>query len=242
MTGLSVLLIVSGMMFGQVEQATPHTGLKIPPPSDGQHLAESLSKFRVAPAAFQDNSPAAEVMKFTLGQAADTSSGATVTAGESEVAEFGTAGSTRWTIHGGWGLDVHGSNQEIQAGVGLQYFLIDGFAFAPELNLWGFFQTGENSFGASLDLMFQWHFLRRDSWSVYGDFGIGLLGTTENVPYDGSQFNFTPQAGFGVTWDIGNNNRWYAGVRWHHISNASLYQNNPGRDSILVYTGINFPF
>ena len=243
MTGLSALVIVSGMMFGQVDSTTFQSGLKIPPPSDGQHLAESLSRFRVAPAVFQDNSLATEVMTFAIGQADDSSmNGDTISAGDADVPEFGAEGSTRWTIHGGWGLDVHGSNQEIEGGVGMQYFIVDGFAFAPELNLWGFFQTGSNAFGASLDLMFEWHFLQRSSWSIYGDFGIGLLGSTSNVPDDGSEFNFTPQAGLGVTWDIGNNNRWYAGVRWHHISNASLYENNPGRDSILVYTGINFPF
>ena len=223
-------------MFGQVESISPAGGLKIPPPTDGQHLAHSLSRFRVAPAVFQDDS--GEMAQVDQASTA----GSSLTSGDSAVPEFGAEGSTGWTIHGGWGLDVKGSNQEIQGGVGIQYFLVDGFAFAPELNLWGFFQTGSNAFGASLDLMFEWHFVRRSSWSIYGDFGIGLLGSSSNVPDDGSEFNFTPQAGLGVTWDIGNDNRWYAGVRWHHISNASLYENNPGRDSILVYTGINFPF
>ena len=76
--------------------------------------------------------------------------------------------------------------------------------------------------------MFEWHFLSRDTWSLYVDFGCGMLGTTEPVPFDGSQFNFTPQAGLGATMDIGQNRRWLIGVRWFHISNASLYANNPG--------------
>jgi hypothetical protein len=93
-----------------------------------------------------------------------------------------------------------------------------------------------------LDLLFQWHFINGDGWSLYGDFGCGLLGTNHNVPDDGSQFNFTPQAGLGVTFDVGQDRRWIVGVRWHHISNASLYQNNPGRDSVMVYTGLSLPF
>ena len=228
MNGSTALLLFS-VICGQDQPETVTGNFRLAPPQDGALLADSLRGLRVAPAAFEDSAEA-------------SSAGETVQDGPAAIPEFGAEGSMRWTIHGGWGIDVKGSNQEVQGGVGLQYFIIDGFAFAPELNLWGFFQTGSNAFGGSLDLMFQWHFIREPKWSIYGDFGIGLLGTTANVPIDGSEFNFTPQAGVGVTWDIGNNNRWYAGVRWHHISNASLYENNPGRDSVLIYTGINFPF
>ena len=156
---------------------------------------------------------------------------------------FGAEGSTRWTINGGWGVDVkETSNNEYQLGVGMQWFLVDDFAFAPEIRLWGFSQEVDNAFGCSFDLLFQWHVLRGENWTFYGDFGCGMLITNHNVPFDGSQFNFTPQAGIGVTFDIGNNRRWIVGVRWHHISNASLYQNNPGRDSVLMYTGLSLPF
>ncbi|MDP7028923.1 MAG: acyloxyacyl hydrolase [Phycisphaerales bacterium] len=162
---------------------------------------------------------------------------------EQPAAAFGAEGSTRWSITGRWGIDVMDSgNNEYGLGLGLQWFLVDDFAFAPEINLWGFSQEGENAVGGSLDLMFQWHVINGDGWSLYGDFGCGMLGTNHNVPFDGSQFNFTPQAGLGVTFDVGQDRRWIIGVRWHHISNATLYQNNPGRDSVLVYTGISFPF
>tara|TARA_B100001059_G_scaffold91276_1_gene90166 strand:- start:69700 stop:70449 length:750 start_codon:yes stop_codon:yes gene_type:complete len=225
------------------------TGFRLETTTNASHLAASLSHLRVAPAAFQDDMDSSQgsdpnmdlsASSDPMNQSSSTSD--SIDGGSEAVPVFGAEGSMRWTIHGGWGIDVHGSNQEIQGGVGMQYFIVDGFAFAPEVNLWGFFQTGPDAFGGSLDLMFEWHFIRQTTWSLYGDFGIGLLGTTANVPYNGSEFNFTPQAGLGVTFDIGNNNRWYAGVRWHHISNASLYEDNPGRDSILLYTGINFPF
>jgi len=72
--------------------------------------------------------------------------------------------------------------------------------------------------------------------------GAGLLRTSNNVPTGGSKFNFTPQAGLGMSFDIGNNNRWLLGVKWHHISNANTYDMNPGRDSIMIWTGISFPF
>ncbi len=228
--------------------ARPSGGLKLPPPAEATHLVESLDALRVAPAVFQDDrsntsdGTSGQIDPGKLQLSAPDDEIDALQSGSADVPEFGAEGSMRWTIHGGYGIDVHGTNQEVQGGMGLQYFIIDGFAFAPEINLWGFFQEGGDAFGGSLDLMFEWHFIREPTWSIYGDFGIGLLGTTANVPYNGSEFNFMPQAGLGVTFDIGNNNRWYAGVRWHHISNASLYEDNPGRDSVLIYTGINFPF
>ena len=159
------------------------------------------------------------------------------------MAAYGAAGSQRWMINGRWGVQVSDtSNNEYGIALGLKWFLVDDFAFAPALNLWGFSQEGENAFGGGLDLMFEWHFLSRETWSMYVDFGCGLLGTNEPVPFNGSQFNFTPQAGLGATFDVGQDRRWILGVRWHHISNASLYANNPGRDSIMVYTGLSFPF
>jgi len=180
---------------------------------------ETESHLRIAPAMFQDSDDSATI------------------------ATFGAEGSMRWGLLGGWGIDVKSdSNNEIAFGATWQYFIVDGFAFTPELKLWGFFQEGEDAFGGSLDFLFAWHFVMRDTWSVFVDGGVGILGTTANVPTGGSEFNFTPQAGVGVTFDIGNNNRWVVGVRWHHISNAGLYSENPGRDSVYVYTGINFPF
>jgi hypothetical protein len=72
--------------------------------------------------------------------------------------------------------------------------------------------------------------------------GVGLLRTGDDVPVDGSQFNFTPQIGGGFSFDAGNNNRWLVGVRWHHISNANMYGANPGRDSLMFWTGLSFPY
>lgn len=160
-----------------------------------------------------------------------------------EVPEFGAEGSMRWTVLGGFGAQVvEPRNKEAFLGVGLQYYIVDGFAFAPQIKMWGFFQSGEDAVGGSLDILFQWHIIRRETWSFFGDFGCGMLGTNKNVPIAGSQFNFTPQAGVGFTFDVGNDRRAVVGVKWHHISNASLYRDNPGRDSILVYGGLNLPF
>jgi lipid A 3-O-deacylase len=41
---------------------------------------------------------------------------------------------------------------------------------------------------------------------------------------------------------VGNDVRLLVGARWHHISNANLYRDNPGRDSLMGYVGLSFPF
>ena len=77
---------------------------------------------------------------------------------------------------------------------------------------------------------------------MYVDAGAGLLYTSSDVPDHGSSFNFTPQAGIGFTFDIGQNNRLMIGGRWFHVSNANIYDENPGLDSAMLYVGINMPF
>ncbi|MCH2137627.1 MAG: acyloxyacyl hydrolase [Phycisphaerales bacterium] len=157
---------------------------------------------------------------------------------------FGTEGSRRLTIKGQYGLEFRDQrDQEASLGAGLVYFMVDDFAFAPELNAWGFWQDGDDAWGVSLDVLFQWHFHTAQTWSVFTDFGCGMLATTSAVPSGGSSFNFTPQAGLGVTFDVGEQDtRAVVGVKWHHISNASLYRDNPGRDSVVVYAALSMPW
>jgi hypothetical protein len=163
---------------------------------------------------------------------------------DAPTAAFGAESSMRWTIKGQWARTATNSEaDEVGIGVGVQYFIVDDFAFAPELNLWTFNQDGDNAWGVSLDLLFQWHFWKGETWSVFTDFGCGMLSTNNPVPSGGSQFNFTPQAGIGVTIDVGERDaRLVLGLKWHHISNASLYRDNPGRDSVEIYAGLTFPF
>jgi len=85
---------------------------------------------------------------------------------------------------------------------------------------------------------------RNDQWAWYLEAGIGLLASTDEVPEGGSELNFTPRAGAGVAVPITD---WGArldlGVRWMHISNASQFgtDDNPDRDSLMVYASIMFP-
>lgn len=156
---------------------------------------------------------------------------------------FGQRGSRRWQIHGGFGADLKRSHNRLGlAGLGVSYFIIDNVSLDAELNGLYVNQRGGDAFAGNLNLLFRWHFLAQDTWSLYGEAGAGMLLATKRVPHDGTQFNFTPQVGFGVSFDLGEDTRLMSGLRWHHISNASLYTDNPGRDSILAYIGVSFGF
>ena len=84
---------------------------------------------------------------------------------------------------------------------------------------------------------------------MFTDLGIGLLGATDPVPRrggtEGTKFNFTPRIGGGFTRQLNDEGvRLEVGLRWAHVSNGRISGNdeNPGRDSMMLYTGLIFPF
>lgn len=130
-------------------------------------------------------------------------------------------------------------------------FLTDRFEWGAELGLWGFFQEGDDAVGASVTAMFRYHFWNTadagplgPDWTSFFELGIGVMGSSDDVPFEGTSFNFMPRIGIGVTKRI-NDRGWraVAGVRWHHISNARInsQESNPSRDSASVFFGLSIP-
>lgn len=159
---------------------------------------------------------------------------------------FGTVGQTYWYVQAGpsisYDRDDDGFAAFGLAGAGITDFFAHGHSINLELNKLKFIQPGDDAVGLNLGLLFRWHFVREEDWSLYVDGGAGFLVTSEDVPAEGgSQFNFTPQVGGGATFRMRNQEQLMVGLRWHHISNAELYPPNPGRDSILLYVGYLWP-
>ncbi len=156
---------------------------------------------------------------------------------------FGAKGSARWYLQGGFAVEFDDTDNRFgMFGGGISYFIAKDLSIDLELNAMYFNQEDDDAFGGNFNLLFRWHFLTRDTWSLYMDGGAGLLAATERVPGDGTNFNFTPQAGLGMTYQVGETARLSVGARWHHISNARIDDDNPGQDSILIYAGVSFPF
>ncbi len=169
-----------------------------------------------------------------------------------EAPRFGAKGSWRWNMTGGAAVDTDESqNRFYQAGGGLSFFVIENFSLEMEFNGLYFDQIDENAFALNFNFLARWHLLADDEglWSFFIDGGGGCLLATDTVPgpepadpRGGNHFEFTPQAGVGYTVDLDGRARLVAGVRWHHISNARIRENNPPRDSAYVYGGVSFPF
>lgn len=160
------------------------------------------------------------------------------------VTPFGETGSWRWAIYGGAAADVSNDAEHYNLHFSAEHFLAEYFSINLELGGL-FFDQEEDTGGANFNILFRWHFLQGDDWTIYGDAGAGLLLAGEEVPDTGTNFNFTPQAGVGGTLGIGDDGaRLMGGVRWHHISNARIKgeDHNPGRDSVMVYVGVSFPW
>jgi len=156
---------------------------------------------------------------------------------------WGKTGTWRWGVYGGYAEDMQTSfNKLTTIGVEFEYFVEDNLSIDIGLHYIDVDQIGSDSNGFHATLQLRWHFLDKQTWSMFIEGGAGLLRTDVKVPITGSRFNFTPQAGIGLSFDIGNRNRWLIGLRWHHISNANLYSTNPGRDSLMIWTGISFPY
>ena len=205
-----------------------------------QPAAMNWDEFRFDPAA------AVDVTTLNLGAFDDQASAPTTAPDETTpptTGQFAAAGTQRWMLFGGAGIDDD-SNTLWQLGASVEWFIADDLSLDLGGNITYFDQEGPDAFGGGITLLVRWHFWHNAARTVslYGDGGAGVMLTTEDVPFDGSSFNFTPQLGFGATVDVGDGNRVYTGIRWYHISNANTSSNNPARDSLYLYAGISFPF
>ncbi len=159
-------------------------------------------------------------------------------------APFGRAGSWRWDVQLGFGEDFGNSENRFGlGGLSFSYFAIDDLSIGFEFNGLHFDQeSAENASGFNFNLLLRWHAVARDDRSFFVDIGGGVMETTHAVPAGGSSFNFTPQIGAGISFEISDDVRLLTGVRWQHISNSRTFDTNPAQDSFYVYAGLSFPF
>ncbi|MEO7359921.1 MAG: acyloxyacyl hydrolase [Gemmatimonadaceae bacterium] len=68
----------------------------------------------------------------------------------------------------------------------------------------------------------------------------GALWFTRIVPYGkGTQPNFTVSPGVALQWEAANRTRVALGYTFHHLSNASFGQANPGMNSQMLYVRVS---
>lgn len=159
---------------------------------------------------------------------------------------FLSKGARYWSLGVGYADDWDGF-EELQTSIAYHAFIEQRVEFIVELAVRNINQDGDNLVGFNPLVGFRWHFWRSDNdatWTAFADAGIGAMGSTSDVPEDGTSFNFTPRAGVGVTWQVLESARLVAGLRWSHISNGRLWGNddNPGIDTPMLHVGFMFTF
>ena len=156
------------------------------------------------------------------------------------VRPFGAADTWRLDVEADWIADFADADMG-QFRVGVAWFFVEDFEMA--LYATGAFvdQPGTDAGMFGADLEFRWHFLKGDWWSLFASAGCGLAGATSSVPAGGTNFNFTPSAGGGFTFDVTPDVRAYVSARWFHVSNAGTSTRNPGRDNLSLWVGLSFP-
>ncbi len=128
------------------------------------------------------------------------------------------------------------------AHVGAGWYFVDDLSINLEaIGGWVDSKTDDDGGVGGLDLLFRWHFLKDEDWSLYVDGGAGFQQATTNFPSD-SHHNFRPQVGMGFTYDLTDRARLMGGARWLHISNASTTEGNDGLDAAQLYLGLMMPF
>jgi Lipid A 3-O-deacylase (PagL) len=154
-------------------------------------------------------------------------------------AKFGTKDTWRLDVEGEGMTDLDAAWQA-QFRIGAAWF----FAQDAELAFYGtggyVWQPGTDAATYGFDMEVRWHFLARDTWSLFGSIGGSVMGSTQAVPSGGSELNFTPSIGGGATFEVAPDVRTYVELRWYHISNAGTHADNPGRNNIALWAGLSF--
>jgi len=151
---------------------------------------------------------------------------------------------------GTWEVPVYGSvtfgkgpGELYLAHAGVRYYI--SRHFAASLEAVGGVADGDDTGNAiGCDLLLRWHLLYRGGWSLFVDFGAGILYTSKSFEAKSTHLNFTPQAGVGTTWRINETVDLMVGTRWHHISNANIEgsERNTGNDAPMAYGGVLITF
>lgn len=118
-------------------------------------------------------------------------------------------------------------------------------------NVFDYDRDRDTAYAAGITpVSFQLNFRRRTRIQLFVTAGAGLLTFGKKIPDDRSPFrpnqvgrrlNFTPQGGGGVDFLSADGERTYTvGFKFHHISNNSTANINPGFDQNLFYFGYTF--
>ena len=102
-------------------------------------------------------------------------------------------------------------------------------------------EAGGDGIALGTDMTFQWPWLPEASVSPYFEIGGGVqyaFGTA--FPAHGSRFMFTINAGAGLLIPTRSGRAFNAAIRYLHISNGGLLEDNAGYDALHFLVGVRW--
>jgi hypothetical protein len=129
-----------------------------------------------------------------------------------------------------WSLDVGGG-----------YFVFDNLSLNVEFSAYRAIQTGEDAWiGGVAGVMRHHLFTFADRYSIFGDVSFGPTFASDEVPFDGTRFNFITRVGAGATARLSDDLHLMFGVRYFHLSNARIHgkDENPSINGVEGYVGL----
>lgn len=125
--------------------------------------------------------------------------------------------------------------------VGAHWFVADGVSVGAFVEGLVIDAENDDSWGFGIGLLARWHFVRDEDFSLFVEAGVGFAGFSDEVPAGGTDYDFTPRAAFGMTYELGGGTRLVGKVGWFHISNGQTGPDNPGLDSVSAAIGLSLP-
>ena len=155
---------------------------------------------------------------------------------------YGSQGFIEWTV-GGMVAAEFGITELALVRNEVDWFVRDGFSLGLQLDVGGAWVGGGGYTGTvGLATVARWHFIQRETWTLFADVGIGLAWFGAPLPEAGTRLNFSPQAGLGATFRVDDRLRLHVSAGWYHLSNARTSSSNPGFDGLAVQVGIGIGF
>lgn len=162
-------------------------------------------------------------------------------------------GATEWEISVGFGDNFHiGRNGNVSEDIQF-YFLAP--SWGKVIENWGRYgsleivtegflsyaqQDLKDRSAIGITPLFAYNFESLGKVVPFLELGVGLLYTNLDPEYFGSNFDFTPQMGIGVRYEIARGKFLKFSYRFHHISNAYIDEDNRSIDSHFFLIGISF--
>ena len=144
---------------------------------------------------------------------------------------FGKRSSTHMLYGGGrWG--------KVLTDNALHGWLRGNFEFGLEVQpIYKVFQEGDDATGAAFTpVILKWNFLHHGKVKPFASIAGGVLITNHDVPQNTNNLNFTPQGGFGIHYLTSPNRAVTTQVKYLHVSNASLSNQNSGINGSIQFT------